>query len=38
VVLGHKEPAVKLQDAKKALEMSLAILESSKTGKIVNFE
>jgi len=38
VVLGQKEPAVKMQDAKKALEMSLAILESSKTGKIVNFE
>ena len=37
VVLGRKEPAVKLQDAKKALEMSLAILESSKNNKIVNF-
>jgi predicted dehydrogenase len=38
VVLGRKEPAVKLQDAKKALEMSLAILESSKTGKAIQFD
>jgi predicted dehydrogenase len=38
VILGHEEPIVKLQDAKKALKMSLAILESSKTGKVVYFD
>jgi len=38
VVLGHKEPIVKLRDAKKALKMSLAILESSKTGEAVYFQ
>jgi len=38
VILRHEEPIVKLQDAKKALKMSLAILESSKTGKVVYFD
>jgi predicted dehydrogenase len=38
VVLRKKEPAVNLQDAKKALDMSLAILESSKTGKVINLD
>jgi len=38
VVLGHEEPIVKLQDSKKALEMALAILESSKTGEAVYFD
>ena len=38
VVLGREEPIVKLQDAKKALKMSLAILESSKTGETVHFD
>jgi len=37
VVLGREEPVVKLQDARKAFEMSLAILESSKTGQAVQF-
>lgn len=37
VVQVGEEPVVKLQDAKKALEMSLAILESSKSGKPVLF-
>jgi len=37
VILGHEEPIVKLRDAKKALKMSLAILESSKTGEVVYF-
>jgi len=37
VILGHEEPIVKLRDAKKALELSLAILESSKTGDVVYF-
>jgi len=38
VVIGREEPVVKLQDAKKALKMSLAILESSKTGREIRFE
>jgi len=38
VVLEHKEPTVKLRDAKKALKMSLAILESSKTDEAVYFQ
>jgi myo-inositol 2-dehydrogenase/D-chiro-inositol 1-dehydrogenase len=38
VILGGEEPIVKLQDSKKALEMSLAILESSKTGRAVHFD
>ena len=38
VVLGQEEPIVKLQDAKKALKMSLAILESSKTNRVVYFD
>jgi len=38
VILGHEEPIVKLQDAKKALKMSLAILESSKTNGAVYFD
>lgn len=37
VVLGREEPIVSLQDAKKALKMSLAILESSKTNRAVYF-
>jgi len=37
VVLGGEEPIVSLQDAKKALKMSLAILESSKTNRTVYF-
>lgn len=37
VLLGGEEPAVTLQDAMKAMEMSLAIIESSKTGKTVEF-
>jgi predicted dehydrogenase len=38
VVLGHEEPIVNLQDAKKALKMSLAILESSKNNRTVYFD
>ncbi|MEM4202403.1 MAG: Gfo/Idh/MocA family oxidoreductase [Candidatus Hadarchaeum sp.] len=38
VVLKRKEPLVNLSDAKKALEMSLAILESSQTGNPVYFD
>jgi predicted dehydrogenase len=38
VVLGNEEPIVNLQDAKKALKMSLAILESSKTNGAVYFD
>lgn len=38
VVLNKEEPVVNLSDAKKALEMSLAILESSRTGNPVNFD
>ncbi|MBA7502115.1 Myo-inositol 2-dehydrogenase [subsurface metagenome] len=38
VVLGHEEPIVRLQDAKKALKMSLAILESSKTNRVIQFD
>jgi predicted dehydrogenase len=38
VVLGNEEPSVNLQDAKKALKMSLAILESSKTNRAVYFD
>jgi len=37
VVLEREEPIVSLQDAKKALKMSLAILESSKTNGAVYF-
>lgn len=38
VVLENEEPIVSLQDAKKALGMSLAILESSKTNRTVYFD
>ena len=38
VVLEREEPIVSLQDAKKALKMSLAILESSKTNGAVYFD
>ncbi|MEW6222887.1 MAG: Gfo/Idh/MocA family oxidoreductase [Candidatus Hadarchaeota archaeon] len=37
VVIGKDEPTVKLQDAKKALEMSLAAIESSKKGVPIGF-
>jgi len=37
VVLGKEEPIVNLQDAKKALKMSLALLESSRIGEPVYF-
>lgn len=37
VVIENREPPVKMQDARKAMEMSLAILESAKTGKPVYF-
>jgi len=38
VVRNREEPVVNLQDAKTALKMSLALLESSKTGALVNFK
>ncbi len=38
VVLGGEEPSVTLQDARKALEMSLAILKSSDSGKVEKFD
>lgn len=37
VVIGKEEPMVKMEDSAKAMEMSLAILESAKTGKSVYF-
>jgi len=37
VVMENKEPMVKMEDSAKAMEMSLAILESAKTGKPVYF-
>ena len=37
VVQGNEEPIVKMQDAKKAMKMSLAILESSRTSGPVYF-
>lgn len=36
-ILEDKEPSITLQDARKALEMSVAVLESAKTGKPVYF-
>ncbi|MFN4132883.1 MAG: Gfo/Idh/MocA family protein [Candidatus Hadarchaeales archaeon] len=38
VVMNDENPTVTLQDAKKALEMSLAILKSGETGGAVKFE
>ena len=36
-ILEGKEPSVTLQDAKRALEMSLAALQSNRTGKSIRF-